>query len=358
MQQQDLGTYEMMWDCTRCGTPKLLGLSHRHCPACGAPQDPEARYYPSEDEKVAVENHAYHGADIVCPACETANAGIAQFCVGCGSPLEGDAKAAAARSGQEVADGEAFAGESAKDARNEARARRDERVQQATAAPKPEGMSRGLKIGLIVGGIAAVLAVLIFVFFFWKREAVVEVKGHKWARTVEIEVFGEVKRSAWCDEKPKGARKITKKKEQRSTKKVEDGQECKKKRKDNRDGTFKEVKECKPKYREEPVYGDKCYFTVDAWETDRTEKASGDAKTPEPKWPEFKLKKPGKCKGCDREGDRDEDYYLLFEDTEGEKYECSVDRSKWDAAEVGSKWKAEVGVVSSSLDCDSFSPAK
>lgn len=361
MRQEELGTYEMLWDCQHCGTPKLLGITHRHCPACGAPQDPAARYYPSDEDKIAVQDHVYHGADLVCPACTTANAAVAKFCVGCGSPIEGDAKAAAARSEQAVGDGEAFGGETGKDARAEARARRDaerQQAQQAHAKPKPEGMSRGLKIGLIVGGIVLVVAVLVFVLFFWKREATVEVKSIAWERTVEVEVFKEVKDSAWCDNKPKGARKVTKKKEQRSTKKIPDGEECVKKRKDNRDGTFKEVKECKPKYREEPVYDQKCYFYIDKWTTARTEKASGSGKEPEPTWPEVKIAKPGKCKGCEREGEREQTYSLTFADKDGETYECDVERGVWDEAEVGAKWKAEVGVVTTSIDCDSFTPAK
>ena len=28
--------YEMLWDCTQCGTTGLLGTTHRHCPSCGA----------------------------------------------------------------------------------------------------------------------------------------------------------------------------------------------------------------------------------------------------------------------------------------------------------------------------------
>ena len=32
----DERVYEMLWDCAFCGTQKLLGLQHRHCPSCGA----------------------------------------------------------------------------------------------------------------------------------------------------------------------------------------------------------------------------------------------------------------------------------------------------------------------------------
>lgn len=356
MQQQELGTYEMLWDCPACGTPKLLGISHRHCPACGSPQDPDARYYPSEEDKVAVHNHRFAGADLVCPGCTTPNSAAVQFCVGCGAPLEGDAKAAAARSEQQVDAGQGFSGESAKDARQEARDRRQAQVQQAQAGPKKEPMSRGLKIGLIVGGVALFLGVLIFVLFFWKKETTVEVKSLAWNRTIEVEVFKEVKDSAWCDQMPKGTRGVTKKKEKRSTKQIKDGETCVKKRKDNRDGTFKEVKECKPKYRDEPVYGQKCYFKVDKWVTARTKKASGSGKSPEPSWPEVTLSKTGKCKGCEREGTRRETYSIELVDPEGESYDCDIERSQWDGAEPGAKWKAEVGVVTTSLDCDSFSP--
>ncbi|MCB9714610.1 MAG: zinc ribbon domain-containing protein [Myxococcales bacterium] len=360
MRSEEIGTYEMLWDCPHCNTPKLLGIQHRHCPACGAPQDPSARYYPSDEDKVAVEDHVYHGADLICPACTTANAAIARFCVGCGSPIGGDAEAAAARSEQQVGQGEAFGGETSKDALAEARARRDaqrQQAQQAHAGPKP-GMSRGLKIGLVVGGVVLVVAVLVFVLFFWKRETTVEVKAVAWERTIEVQEFKEVRDSAWCDEVPSGARKVSRKQEKRSTKKVQDGEECVKKRKDNRDGTFKEIKECKPKFREEPVYDDKCYFEIDRWTTVRTEQARGSSNDPAPSWPAVELREPGTCKGCDREGERAETYSLTFVDLDGESHECEVERAVWDQAEVGAKWKAEVGVVTTSLDCGSFTPAR
>ena len=57
----DSNAYEMFWDCPYCGTAELLGKTHRHCPACGAAQDAEARYFPPEDRKVAVEDHVRAG---------------------------------------------------------------------------------------------------------------------------------------------------------------------------------------------------------------------------------------------------------------------------------------------------------
>ncbi len=360
MTERDDGTYEMLWDCPRCSTPKLLGVTHRHCPACGAPQDPTQRYYPSEEDKVAVHNHVYFGADKTCPACDTPNGANATFCSGCGMPLDGSAKEVVGRSDQQANENQQFVGETVGAARQAVRDQRDAKVSQALGKGKAEvkGMSTGVKIALIAIPIVAVIGILVFVLFFWKREAAVEVEGHRWARTIEIERYDNVKESAWCDSMPRGAKKLSSSKEKRSTKKVKDGEECKKRRKDNKDGTFKEVRECKPKFKEEPVYDNKCRYSIDKWKTVRTEKAEGTAKSPEPHWPEYKLTKEGKCKGCERVGDKSATYEILFVDRkESETHECEVDEAKWTSSEVGSKWVAEVGVVSTGLDCDSFKPA-
>lgn len=82
-------TYEMLWDCHYCGTKRLLGLTHRHCPECGAAQDPTWRYFPADEDKVAVQDHVHHGADLICPACRAPAGTAARCCGNCGSPLEG-----------------------------------------------------------------------------------------------------------------------------------------------------------------------------------------------------------------------------------------------------------------------------
>lgn len=92
-------TYEMLWDCRFCGTSGLLGLTHRFCPSCGAPQDPETRYFPDDDHKVAVEDHVYAGADRRCPACTTPNSAKSEFCGSRGGPLT-DAAAVKAQQDQ------------------------------------------------------------------------------------------------------------------------------------------------------------------------------------------------------------------------------------------------------------------
>lgn len=358
MREEHAGTYEMLWDCPRCGTDKLLGVTHRHCPACGAPQDPSQRYYPSEQDKVAVANHVYYGADKMCAGCETPNGAQATFCCGCGMPLEGATKEVHARTDQVADQAQQFLGETVGAAKAEVRDRRDARVasELGTAKDAP-GMSKGVKIALIVVPIVLLIVTAILVLVFWKRETTVTVDGHQWKRTIAVERFDNVTESAWCDSLPRGAKKLSSSKEKRSTKKVKDGEECKRRRKDNKDGTFKEVKECKPKFREEPVYDQKCRYSVDKWKTVRTEVAEGASSAPAPEWPSVKLAKEGTCKGCERIGTKTESYELRFVDAaEGETHECEVEQSQWSSTEVGSTWTAEVGVVSTSLDCDSFKP--
>ena len=81
-------TYEMMWDCEYCGQKKLLGLSQRFCPQCGAPQNAQKRYFPPEEEKVAVEDHQFVGADLSCPACKQPMSKSCNACTNCGSPID------------------------------------------------------------------------------------------------------------------------------------------------------------------------------------------------------------------------------------------------------------------------------
>jgi hypothetical protein len=237
-------TYEMLWDCKYCGQKKLLGVTHRFCASCGAPQDAAARYFPSDEEKVAVQDHQFVGADLRCPACGSWNSRSANCCTQCGGPIAAGQEARV-RADQVRREGERFGGESIQDAR------RDFAPPPGTAALQAQKKGPGVLIavlaaaGLVVVGLVAALV-------FWKKAATLEVAGHTWERTVDIEVFGPVRKSAWCDELPSGARELGRHKEKRSTKKIPDGEDCQTRRKDQGDGTFKEIRECKPKYRESP----------------------------------------------------------------------------------------------------------
>lgn len=346
-------TYEMLWDCKFCGQRKLLGKTHRHCPNCGAPQDHTARYYPADNEKVAVENHRFVGADRRCGSCGEASSAAAKHCGNCGAPLA-DAGAVATRSDRVDAEGAARdasgAGIMAAGASNDGRSR------TGGVAGAKGGSKRVFGCGGVVG--LAILAGFLL-FFFWKQPATMEVTGHSWTRSIEIESLQTVQEGAWCDELPAGARVLGREKRERSKKQVADGEDCSLRKKDQGDGTFTEVRECKPKYRDEPVLGEYCRFAIDRWKAVRTDKASGTSLAETPAWPDAKPEPAGQCLGCERLGKRDATYTLHLRNKKtGSAEECSLDEGAWRAYSVGQKVDAEVRRLGAGLDCSSLEAAK
>jgi hypothetical protein len=362
MREETKGRYEMLWDCPGCGTEKLLGVTHRHCPNCGAPQDPSKRYYPPDSEKIAVENHPYQGVDKACPACETANAAKAGFCVNCGSPLD-EAKAVRTRS-EQVGIEALKAGETVSDAKKDAEAaRKAERERQlaahgaASGAAPASGGGKGKFTLIAVAMVMMVLCGLCGIFFFWKKDAGFEVTGHHWERSIAIESLAPVQEQAWRSDMPADATNVSCQPEQKETVNVPDGEDCVDTREDKGDGSFEEKKVCTPRFREDPVYADKCSYTVTKWSATDSAKATGDSLTPAPAWPTVTLSNPGTCVGCQREGSKKESYTLTLKDASGAQKNCELPMDKWSTMAVGSRWTGEVGVVSGEVDCGSLRPA-
>lgn len=351
-----MATYQMLWDCSQCDTKGLLGVDHRFCPTCGAPQDPEARYFPSDDQKVAVEDHVFVGADRRCPSCDTANAAIAKHCVACGSPLD---KAAEVRK-RDTRD--AAQQDSAKEARAEHREDKQQqekaRVNAASATVAGATAKRAALLGCLPAGalpiaLAALLAVVLLVccgLFFWSTPTQVTATAHRWQRSIDIEDLRAVSESAWDNSVPAGARSVSCQQKQRDTKQIPDGQDCKTVREDNGDGTFSEKQKCTTRYRTEPVYDDWCTFTVDRWIVARTERSSGGLSDP-PRWPD------ASPRGGERLGSRTESYEVSFKDAEGHTDWCAFPEAKWKTIAVGSRFDGSRSVMGS-LNCGSLSGAK
>lgn len=326
-------TYEMLWDCKYCGQRKNLGLSHRHCPNCGAPQDPAARYYPSDAEKIAVQDHPYFGADVLCPACRAPNSRNAKCCVQCGSPL---ANAVDVRLQQDQVVG-APPGP------------------PAGAAPAAVGKRRSpLVIVLPILGVLALVGVGIF-FLLRTRAGSFTVVDKTWERTIDVEQLSMAHGSAWCDSLPSGARALSRHREQRSTKQIPDGQTCVTRRKDQGNGTFKEVQECTPKFRDEPVMDDRCDYEAQVWTVERTASSKGGANEA-PSWPPTNVTGVG-CSslGCEREGKRVETYHVkLREPTSGEESTCDFEPARWQGFAVGSRYDGRIGAMTGHIDCSSL----
>jgi hypothetical protein len=354
MRTENQGRYQMLWDCPFCGAEKLLGLEHRHCPGCGSPQDPARRYFPDDDNKIAVEDHPYHGADLVCSACEAPNAAKAEFCVTCGAPLTEGAKAVRLRQTQSAAEGAAHAADSAKAATAEHKAAK---APKPPPEPAPSGGIPWKMIGcgaLVMGLIAVLLVVLL-----WKKEDAFTVAGHRWERTIAVEKNAVVKEEAWQDEVPRGATDLSCREKDRGTKKVEDGEECQTKRVDKGDGTFDQVKECHTKYRDVATQDQWCRYSVEKWTVDRTEKAAGKGLDDKPTWPDAGIRQEGSCLGCEREGKRSETYTVLLTSAGDQKeHRCDLPQKTWSGMAKGARYQGAVGVVTGAIDCDALKAVK
>lgn len=346
--------YEMLWDCSRCETPKLLGLSHRNCPNCGSPQDPTKRYFPKDEDKVAVEDHPFVGADKACKGCDAPNAQTAQFCVCCGASLEG-AGPVIQRDVQSDKAG-AFVEDTSKAATAEQRAQRMAAHAEKTAPPEA---TKSGGAGLLAGGLAGGLALLVLLvvcagigLMMWKKDAAVAVSGHTWSREIAVESFQAVSDSAWKEAVPADARSVSCAQAERSTTKVPDGQDCHNERHDNGDGTFTEQQKCDPKFKDQPVYDQKCSYTQDRWVQARKAQAGGNSLVPAPTWPATNVA------STEREGARVEKYTVTFTEAGAARtLTCDVPQDRWMGLVDGSTWKAPVGVLSSSIDCSALQPA-
>lgn len=355
MGSSEVGRYQMLWDCPACGTAGLLGLDHRHCPSCGAAQDPARRYFPDEAHRIAVEDHPFHGADRLCPACESPNAAKAGHCVNCGSPLD-EAKAVARRADQAagVTDDVGKAAAEAKARREAARAQAQAQAAESSGVAPPAGASgagRAAGFGLfaVLGCLGLAVAAVVGFFLLnsmWAEEGVFQVTGRTWERSVDVEELRAVAEEAWRDQVPAGARGTLCHREQRSTKQVADGQTCADKKVDKGDGTFSVVRDCQPKYRSEPVYDERCSYTVDRWVKVEAPRAEGTGSAP-PTWPTVAGLGPTR-----REGARHERYGVKLTGPDGKAHDCSFPEARWTGMKEGSAWAGTTGGLTGALDCD------
>ncbi len=335
-------TYEMMWDCEFCGTTKLLGLTHRFCAECGAPQNPAKRYFPPDHEKVAVQDHKYAGADVMCPSCQHAMSAAVKCCTNCGGPLQGGAQAA--RLGDQIVGPPTMPGQMpmGQPPMGQPPMGQPPMGQMPMVAPAPQKKGMPGWIWAVIGVVALAIVAVLVLRFVWKEKTGVEVTGHTWTRTIAIERFDTFRESGNCSSVPSGAK---------VTKRTKGQEKCQTRKIDNGDGTFKEKRECQT----EP---DRCDYEVQKWKEARTVKEQGDLDD-EPRWPRVDLKRKGKCVGCEREGSRNETYTVLFKELgSGEKMSCNYSASEWKSYKVGSTWDAEKHGLGGDLVCDSLGKPK
>lgn len=341
--------YEMLWDCQYCGTKKLLGKTHRYCPNCGGPQDTNSRYYPSDDEKIAVEDHVFVGVDVTCPACSQLNSGGAEFCQQCGSPLSEGAKAKTLES-QSRAQGARFDSSGSRDI-----------VKEKFEAEQAPPASSGFDKRWLIAGAVVILLIGAVIWYFTRTEtASVLVTGHEWERVISVQEYKNFTEASWWDVRPSGdgVQMGGCVQQQRSTRQVPDGETCTTVRTDRGDGTFSEREVCTPKYRSEPVYDRMCTWSGKRWEASRQVLTSGGlAQTPA--WGEPNLKCANQSTlGCERESGRTESYNLLlkgaFDNTEYQ-YTCPLDQATWAETRIETAFTLEVNAVNKqNANCDTL----
>jgi hypothetical protein len=204
--------------------------------------------------------------------------------------------------------------------------------------------------------VLGLLVILSGGFGIWWRclrsqEAEVAVAAHKWQRIVGIEEFNERTEEAWRNEIPLDASAgyPSCHERERSKRQVEDGEDCHTERRDKKDGTFEQVKKCKPKYRSEPVMDSWCRFTARRWKQVNDVRAAATGTTPA--WPANLP--PGDTRpalGAQRQGKRTEILTLEF----AGHGSCDVSDPVWRKYADGQKLKVEVRASSGEVVCSSL----
>jgi hypothetical protein len=320
-EHESLGHYQMLWDCQFCGAQKLLAVTHRYCPECGAPQDQTKRYFPPDDAKVRVEDHVYVGADRTCAACGSPQSAKAHNCGHCGAPLDGAAEV--------------------------------KRVLAEPAPPRAAAAVPRKRRWWLWMALAAAFFSLFYVLCLWKKEAAMTVAARRWERAVAIEEYRDVQREAWRDQVPLSARGVSCHRQQRSTRQIPDGESCRTENVDKGDGTFEQVRKCSPKYRSEPVYDERCRYLATEW-TRVDEAVQRGVGSAAPAWPVVNLPAQRQALGARREGTRREIYTVELRAADGTTKACQVPAAKWSRYRDGQSVTVEVGAVTGGVSCDSL----
>ena len=334
---ENIGTFEMLWDCPFCATKGLLGVTHRACPACGAPQDPTKRYFPTEGQEHELANHTFDGADWHCGSCQTPNGARAAFCRNCGAPKEGNREVAL----------------------HEDVPRSDEKAlgslgSQGAREPGAPPRAASSRVWIALGVALAVAITLVVTAMVWKKDVHVTIESHSWARQIDIERMMPVRDDEWCGSMPYAAYNVSRTQEVRSTQSIPDGETCSTERKDNGDGSFRTERVCQPRYRSEPIYDSRCHFTIDRWAHDRTAESRGVGLTPQPSWPALPTQRTGACLGCEREGPRRETYTLRVVDSAERRFSCDVASARFFALPDGAERTMKVRVLTGGAVCNSL----
>lgn len=334
---------EGKWKCPSCTTVNRGAV--QQCAQCGTTRDANVKFFLDEDAAEVTDAaqlaKAQSGADWICEFCGNTSPQASAICTGCGAPKTEKQR----KSGDVVPVG------------GHAPVAPPALPQQ----PKPPG--QGAKLGL--AGMLAILLMLlsccVCMWFQVRTQAeTATVALTSWQRTVDVEDFLPVKEAAWGSA-PQGAYEVTQRREQSGTQKVQRGtrtehstekyqsgsRKVKTGSRDLGNGHFEDVYKDEPIYSErrvsrevpvyveEPVFGQRFYYTIDRWKVVRTPVAKGGA-TETPAWPDLQLN------GKERKGTARETYLVVFKGTKvPEKTMKAPTEAEWAKFKPGSTWNVE-----------------
>lgn len=340
-------TYQMLWACPFCGTKKLLGLDHRHCPNCGAAQKPEWRYFPSDADKKFVDdpNYEYAGVDKECPFCHQPNSALAKFCVSCGGDLT-NAKAVTLKD-------HVLAGSTADTGQAEDLVLKKFQAEQ-TAIKGKKGNSALPRILIALVILAVVIGGGLFALSKITHPGSFEVSGVTWERTISIEQLEPLNQVSWQESVPGDAYNRSCYSKQRSYQESE-SYACGVVHVDNGNGTGRdETKYCTrsiTKYRTDT----ECSYTVDRWQHLRdltTQGGQNDALV----WPNFTSAQTAII-GAQREQSRQQTLQIVFKDVSKSdsnatfNYDLHDDKDipKWQSFKVSQRYEVKINALNQVL---------
>ena len=361
---------EGFWDCEYCGHKKIKG-SVRECPNCGRHRDDNVKFYIDglnyvDEQKAKTINR---NPDWLCSYCDAFNSDDVQICPTCGASREDsernyfehraivdDRKSKELRvsdNNSEINDTKAVAYDHEK-SDNKIYNRSMEADQQISKTRKRninwKNIFRGAAISL-----AAVAIIALLICLFTPKVQNVTIQDFSWERQIDVEEYVTVDRSDWT--LPAGARLKYSQQEIRSYEQVIDHYETKTREyteqvldhyetyvsgyKDLGNGYFEEIESERPVYRtetrteeyqeavyrDEPIYATKYYYEIDVWQHAFYETTSGNDK--DPYWKELNLGEK------QREGKRQESYYISVVNDEGEINKYEFEFSDWNLLSEG-----------------------
>jgi len=92
------------------------------------------------------------------------------------------------------------------------------------------------------------------------------------------------------------------------------------------------------------------------WRTLGTQRSTGDDHTPVPPVPDYTpcADEADPAAGCQRARDAGADYILVFQNPEGEQYECEVTRDVWDETSIEVNYDVQYNAITGLLMCESI----